>query len=81
MNSVTISTHPVRVSGGQVVEPRGQTAPGDIGRDGGKSDLSDDKHTAKSLPGDVGTALRDAFRATVDEDVPLEMLDLLRRLD
>ena len=64
-----------------MVEPKGQTALGNVGRDAGKSHLSDDKNTAKSLPGDVGTALRDAFRATVDEDVPLEMLDLLRRLD
>lgn len=81
MNSVTVSAHPVRVSGGQVVEPKGQTAPGNVGRDAGKSGPSDDKRASKSLPGDVGTALRDAFRATVDEDVPAEMLDLLRRLD
>jgi hypothetical protein len=25
--------------------------------------------------------LRNAFRATVEEDIPIEMLDLLRRLD
>jgi hypothetical protein len=35
----------------------------------------------KSEPNDVGTALRNAFRATVEEDIPIEMLDLLRRLD
>jgi Anti-sigma factor NepR len=35
----------------------------------------------KSEPNDVGTALRNAFRATVEEDIPSEMLDLLRRLD
>lgn len=29
---------------------------------------------------DVGSVLRTAFRATVDEKVPDEMLDLLRRL-
>jgi hypothetical protein len=33
------------------------------------------------MSNDVGTALRDAFRATVDEDIPTELLDLLRRLD
>jgi len=30
--------------------------------------------------GDVGTVLRSAFQATVDETVPDEMLELLRRL-
>jgi hypothetical protein len=35
----------------------------------------------RSEPNDVGTALRNAFRATVEEDIPSEMLDLLRRLD
>lgn len=35
----------------------------------------------KSSSSDVGAALRNAFRATVDEEVPNEMLDLLRRLD
>ena len=30
---------------------------------------------------DVGAALRNAFQAAVDEDVPNELLDLLRRLD
>ena len=30
---------------------------------------------------DVGAALRNAFQATVEEDVPQELLDLLRRLD
>lgn len=30
--------------------------------------------------GDVGSALRQAFRATVEEQVPDEMLDLLSRL-
>lgn len=35
-----------------------------------------------SLPArDVGMALRKAFEATVEEDVPNELLDLLRRLD
>jgi hypothetical protein len=35
----------------------------------------------RQAPHDVGTALRNAFRATVEEDIPIEMLDLLRRLD
>lgn len=30
---------------------------------------------------DVGVALRNAFQAAVEEDVPNELLDLLRRLD
>lgn len=30
---------------------------------------------------DVGAALRNAFQAAVEEDVPDELLDLLRRLD
>ena len=30
---------------------------------------------------DVGAALRHAFQAAVEEDVPNELLDLLRRLD
>ena len=30
---------------------------------------------------DVGAALRNAFQSAVDEDVPSELLDLLRRLD
>jgi len=37
--------------------------------------------SAKSGPGDIGLALRNAFQAAVDEDVPQELLDLLRRLD
>lgn len=36
---------------------------------------------AHAVPHDVGTALRNAFRATVEEEIPIEMLDLLRRLD
>ena len=30
---------------------------------------------------DVGAALRGAFQAAVEEDIPNELLDLLRRLD
>jgi hypothetical protein len=43
-----------------------------------------DLHVVKrtpSEPNDVGTALRNAFRATLEEDIPAEMLDLLKRLD
>ena len=36
---------------------------------------------AKSSQADVGIALRQAFQAAVNEDVPDELLDLLRRLD
>ena len=36
---------------------------------------------AKSAQADVGIALRQAFQAAVNEDVPDELLDLLRRLD
>lgn len=32
-------------------------------------------------PDNVGAALRNAFQAAVQEDIPQEMLDLLRRLD
>ena len=35
----------------------------------------------KRSSSDVGVALRRAFQAAVNEDVPQEMLDLLRRLD
>ena len=40
-----------------------------------------DPPAPRSSPNDIGTALRNAFQATVEEDVPDEMLDLLRRLD
>lgn len=36
---------------------------------------------AKSAQADVGIALRQAFQAAVNEEVPDELLDLLRRLD
>lgn len=37
--------------------------------------------TSASSPADVGAALRKAFQSAVEEDVPDELLDLLRRLD
>ena len=47
------------------------TGPGSVSKSG----------NLKSSSNDVGAALRNAFRATVDEEIPNEMLDLLRRLD
>jgi Anti-sigma factor NepR len=46
-----------------------------------RDEAASTRSSPKSVTGDVGTALRDAFRATVDEEIPSEMLDLLRRLD
>lgn len=48
------------------------------GTDGAKGGTS--SKPADPKPHDVGTALRNAFKATVQEDVPAEMLDLLRKL-
>ncbi|QLC20720.1 hypothetical protein HFP51_00075 [Parasphingopyxis sp. CP4] len=31
--------------------------------------------------GDIGAALRSAYQATVNEEIPAEMLDLLGKLD
>lgn len=45
------------------------------------TDVTDTRRPATAEPNDVGTALRNAFRATLDEDIPAEMLDLLKRLD
>ena len=39
-----------------------------------------DLASTKASEADVGSALRQAFRATVEEQVPDTMLDLLRRL-
>jgi hypothetical protein len=39
------------------------------------------KKPVKSSQADVGIALREAFQAAVNEEVPDELLDLLRRLD
>lgn len=64
-----------------MVQPKGPTAPGnrETGHDAAVSKR--EQFAPKAAPGDVGTALRNAFRATVEEDIPAEMLDLLRRLD
>ena len=40
----------------------------------------DSTAAAPTSDADVGAALRQAFRETVEEQVPDEMLDLLRRL-
>lgn len=45
------------------------------------SAVSEATMPGRQVPYDVGTALRNAFRATVEEEIPIEMLDLLRRLD
>lgn len=55
------------------------TLPGDPARAAAPSPTK--AGPGKGSPSDVGAALRNAFRATVDEDIPDEMLDLLRRLD
>jgi Anti-sigma factor NepR len=39
------------------------------------------RKSAKSSQADVGVALRQAFQAAVNEEVPDELLELLRRLD
>ena len=43
-----------------------------VPRRGGASHLTSE--------GDVGSALRSVFEETVNEDIPLEMLDLLNKL-
>lgn len=50
------------------------------------SSRSNERHTpdSQSLPdddSDIGDALRTIYQQTVDEDIPSEMLDLLKRLD
>lgn len=70
--------------GGKVIEPKGQTALDKASLTAGaRAPLESDTaaQPPKSGSNDVGAALRNAFRATVDEDIPAEMLDLLRRLD
>lgn len=39
------------------------------------------RKAGKTAQADVGMVLRQAFQATVNEEVPDELLDLLRRLD
>jgi hypothetical protein len=46
----------------------------------GTTPVSGRARTARKDQGQVGTALREAYRATVDEAVPDEMLDLLNKL-
>ena len=81
-NSVTFSTSAdVSATGWQVVQPKRPTAL-DNSEAGHNTAVSKcEPSTPKAAPADVGTALRNAFRATVDEDIPAAMLDLLRRLD
>ena len=64
-----------------MVQPKGPKATGN--RETGHDDAMSkrEQFAPKAAQGDVGTALRNAFRATVEEDIPAEMLDLLRRLD
>ena len=64
-----------------MVQPKGPKAPGN--RETGHDDAISkrEQFAPKAAQGDVGTAPRNAFRATVEEDIPAEMLDLLRRLD
>lgn len=81
-NSVTFSTSvDVSVIGWQVVQPKRPAALGN--RETGRHAAvpTHGPSAPKAAPADVGTALRNAFRATVEEDIPAEMLDLLRRLD
>ena len=37
--------------------------------------------TESASSGDIGEALRSAYQATVNEEIPAEMLDLLGKLD
>ncbi len=37
--------------------------------------------TESASAGDIGAALRSAYQATVNEEIPAEMLDLLGKLD
>lgn len=39
------------------------------------------KKTAPRDDGHIGNALRSVYQRTVSEDIPLEMLDLLKKLD
>ena len=55
--------------GGENVKGQGATTAG------GRS-----RRPRKEEEGQVGTALREAYRATVEETVPDEMLDLLAKL-
>ena len=81
-NSVTFPTSAdVSATGWQVVQPKGPTALDNLETGNSAALPKRGSSAPKAAPGDVGTALRNAFRATVEEDIPAEMLDLLRRLD
>jgi hypothetical protein len=71
----------VSATGWQVAESKGPTALDNPLANANASVASEGTRAPKTGAGDVGTALRNAFRATVEEDIPSEMLDLLRRLD
>jgi hypothetical protein len=45
-----------------------------------ESSKASSSHRRKSPAGDVGRALRSAYREVVDEDIPPEMIDLLGKL-
>jgi hypothetical protein len=82
-NSESVSGHvSANTTGWQVAETKKTKAPAK--RTAGRvteAIVSEAKAPGRSAPHDVGTALRNAFRATVEEEIPTEMLDLLRRLD
>lgn len=71
----------VSATGWQVVQPKQPTALGNSASGDNGAVTKAEPSEPKAAPADVGTALRNAFRATVEEDIPAEMLDLLRRLD
>ncbi|UVO54448.1 hypothetical protein [Sphingomonas sp. SUN039] len=78
-SSATVTaSETVGATGWQVAEPTGPTA---LDNSPDKTPARAASSAPKAASGDVGVALRNAFRATVDEDIPNEMLDLLRRLD
>ena len=47
---------------------------------GSKSGKNEIDSARKSVPGDVGSALRSAYDQAISEDIPSEMLDLLGKL-
>jgi hypothetical protein len=82
-NSESVSGHEgANTTGWQVAEAKKTMAPAKP-KSGTASGFASAEATVpvRQAAHDVGTALRNAFRATVEEDIPAEMLDLLRRLD
>ena len=63
-----------------MVQPKGPKAPGN--RETGHDDAMSkrEQFAPKAAQGDVGTALRNAFRATVEEDIPAEMPKKTKKL-